>query len=88
MIEQAFKKEILGKYQRHTFDTGSPEVQIAILSARIQEIMMHLKPNKKDKASTRGLQKLVAKRKKHMKYLSRKNPTKYQQVISELGIRG
>lgn len=88
MLNQEKKKAIIVKYQQTTLDTGSSNVQIALLSARIKEMQEHLSKNKHDKASTRGLQRMVAQRKKHMKYLKKKNLQGYEALIQELGIRG
>ncbi len=82
------KKAIIKKYGKHEKDTGSSEVQIAILTERIRRLTEHLKIHKKDKHSRRGLLLMVSKRKKHMKYLKRKSPERYEQLIKDLGIRG
>ncbi len=81
------KAEIIQKWARHEGDTGSPEVQIAILTERIRNLTEHIKRNKKDLHSRRGLIGMVNKRRKLLKYLKRKNPERYQQVIKELKIR-
>ncbi len=88
MIKKDKKSEIIKKFQYHTNDTGSTEVQIAILSARINEINDHLKKNPKDHHSRRGLLKMVGKRKGLMKYLADRNLEGYRKLIEELGIRG
>lgn len=88
MIRKDKKSEIIKKFQYHTNDTGSTEVQIAILSARINEINDHLKKNPKDHHSRRGLLKMVGKRKGLMKYLADRNLEGYRKLIEELGIRG
>ena len=81
------KAEIIQKWARHEGDTGSPEVQIAILTERIRNLTEHIKKNKKDLHSRRGLIGMVNKRRKLLKYLKRKNPERYQEVIKELKIR-
>ena len=81
------KAEIIQKWARHEGDTGSPEVQIAILTERIRNLTEHIKKNKKDLHSRRGLIGMVNKRRKLLKYLKRKNPERYRQVIEELQIR-
>ena len=81
------KAEIIKKWARNEGDTGSPEVQIAILTERIRNLTEHIKQNKKDLHSRRGLIGMVNKRRKLLKYLKKKNPEKYQQVIKELKIR-
>ncbi len=86
-LDQAKKKEIIAKFGRNANDTGSSEVQIALLSTRILELTEHLKSFKKDHASRLGLLKLVGQRKRLMRYLKRTNRASYDKVISELGIR-
>jgi len=81
------KKEIVEKFKQHSNDTGSPEVQIALLSARITYLTDHFKSHKKDHHSRRGLLKLVGQRRRLLNYLKTKNVDRYRQVIQELGIR-
>lgn len=81
------KKEIIGKFKLHGKDTGSPEVQIALLSNRITYLTEHFKTHKKDHHSRRGLLKLVGQRRKLLNYLKRTDIGRYQQIIKELGIR-
>ena len=81
------KEEIVGQYQRHDGDTGSAEVQIALLTARINHLTEHLKAHKKDHASRRGLLKMVGKRNSLLKYLVQIDSQRYQQVIAALGLR-
>jgi small subunit ribosomal protein S15 len=81
------KSQIVGEFRIHEKDTGSPEVQIAILTKRITELTEHLKTHKKDHASRRGLLKMVGKRNSLLKYLTRTDRTRYQQVIGRLGLR-
>ena len=71
----------------HDKDTGSPEVQIAVLSRRIDDLASHLKKNKKDKHSRRGLLGLVAERKNHMKYLERKDSKRFNSLSKKLGLK-
>ena len=73
--------------QVHETDTGSPEVQIAILSKRIDELASHLKKNPKDNHSRRGLLQMVADRKTHMKYLEKKNIRRYNILAKKLGLK-
>ena len=82
------KKEYVNKFGKDSNDTGSSEVQIAILTHRIRELTEHVKLHKKDHHTRRGLVMLVAKRKKMMKYLMRSNSKSYLNVIKELSIRG
>lgn len=81
------KQEIISKFSTHKTDTGSTEVQIALLSARITYLTEHFKVHKKDHHSRRGLLKLVGQRKRLLNYLRNKNIDKYREVIQELGIR-
>jgi small subunit ribosomal protein S15 len=81
------KSQILQEYRLHEKDTGSPEVQIAILTRRITELTEHLQTHKKDHASRRGLLKMVGKRNSLLKYLTRTDRSRYQQVIARLGLR-
>ncbi|MFQ6678232.1 MAG: 30S ribosomal protein S15 [Fidelibacterota bacterium] len=87
-ITKEEKSEILKKHGKHKTDTGSPEVQISILTKRIRELTEHAKDNKKDHHSRRGLVMMVAKRKKLMKYLRRRSPEGYVELVKELKIRG
>ena len=81
------KTRIFQDYARHEGDTGSPEVQIALLTTRINQLTEHLKIHKHDEHSRRGLLKLVGQRLRHLKYLSRKNPDAYKALIERLGLR-
>lgn len=87
MITKEKKTEIISKYARKEGDTGSPEVQIAILTARIQELTEHLKENKKDHHSRRGLLKMVGKRRGLLQYLKNKDIEGYRKLIEKLEIR-
>lgn len=86
-ITREQKAEIIGSYRRGEADTGSPEVQIAIMTARIQDLTEHLKVHKKDHASRRGLLMLVSKRNRLLKYLKESSRARYQEVLSRLGLR-
>jgi len=81
------KNAIVEKFKQHGKDTGSPEVQIALLSARIEYLTEHFKSHKKDHHSRRGLLKLVGQRRRLLNYLKSKNVDRYRSVIQELGIR-
>jgi small subunit ribosomal protein S15 len=81
------KKEIIEKFKLHGKDTGSPEVQIALLSNRITYLTEHFKTHKKDHHSRRGLLKLVGQRRKLLNYLKKSDVGRYQQIIKDLGIR-
>ncbi|MCF8127091.1 MAG: 30S ribosomal protein S15 [Deltaproteobacteria bacterium] len=81
------KKEILDRFKLHEKDTGSPEVQIALLTSRIKYLTEHFKVHKKDHHSRRGLLKLVGQRRRLLNYLKKRDLEKYQTLIKELGIR-
>lgn len=81
------KKQIVEEYQLHDGDTGSAEVQIALLTSRINHLAEHLKDHKKDHASRRGLLKMVGKRNSLLKYLSNTAPERYKSIIAKLGLR-
>ena len=81
------KGNIINQYRIHTSDTGSPEVQIALLSERITYLTEHFKTHAKDHASRRGLLKIVGKRSRLLDYLREYDPARYREVISKLGIR-
>ncbi len=81
------KSEIIGKHQFHEKDTGSPEVQIALLSERIILLTEHLKNHKKDHSSRRGLLKMVGKRRRLLNYLNKVDARRYEKLIKELGLR-
>ena len=81
------KGNIITKHKLHASDTGSPEVQIAILSERITYLTEHFKTHKKDHSSRRGLLKIVSKRRRLLDYLRRYNVDRYRDVIGKLGIR-
>ncbi len=87
MIKAKKKAVVVKKHQIHEKDTGSPEVQVAILSTRIDELAKHLKEHKKDNHSRRGLLKMVADRRAHLKYLERKNKTRYATLVKSLELK-
>ena len=86
-IPQEAKRQIVEDNRLHENDTGSAEVQIALLTARINHLSDHLKTHKKDHSSRRGLLKMVGKRSSLLKYLSSNAPDRYRQIISRLGLR-
>ncbi len=86
-LDKQEKQQIIDAYHRHPRDTGSPEVQIAILTHRIQQLTEHLKVHKHDESSRRGLLKLVGQRRRHLAYLKRKDPAAYLRITEALGIR-
>ena len=86
VLKKETKTEILGKYKRHEGDTGSPEVQIALLTARIGTLVEHLKKFTKDQHSRRGLLLLVGQRKRLLKYLQRSDAKKYEAVTASLDL--
>lgn len=81
------KTKIIEEYRINELDTGSPEVQVALLTTRINSLTDHLKAHKHDEGSRRGLLKLVGQRRRHLAYLSRKDVTRYRQLIQRLGLR-
>ena len=87
-ITKESKKEIISKFATNKNDTGSAEVQIAVISERIKNLSEHFKNHNHDNHSKRGLLALVNKRKKLLSYLSRKNNSKYQEITKKLNIRG
>ena len=87
MISKESKAEIIEKYKRDEKDTGSPEVQIALLTERINELTEHLKVHKKDNHSRRGLLKMVGKRRNLLNYLSKKDIQRYREIVEKLGLR-
>jgi small subunit ribosomal protein S15 len=86
-LDKKVKQEIIDEYKRHGDDTGSPEVQIAILTKRITELTDHLRTNKHDESSRRGLLKLVGRRRRLLAYLRRKNYQSYLVLTEKLKIR-
>lgn len=86
-LTSAQRAEIVDQYKRAENDTGSPEVQVSLMTGRIQYLTDHFKANKKDFHSRRGLQVLVNKRRKLLKYLKRNDQTRYQSLIQNLGLR-
>ncbi|MBA2709122.1 MAG: 30S ribosomal protein S15 [Tatlockia sp.] len=86
-LTSAQKAEIVNEYKRADNDTGSPEVQVSLITGRIKYLTEHFKINKKDFHSRRGLQELVNKRRKLLKYLKRNDQARYQTLIQNLGLR-
>ena len=87
MIAKEKKQEIMREYARTEGDTGSPEVQVAVLTARINELTEHLKVHKKDHHSRRGLLKMVGQRRNLLAYLRKKDIERYRTLIERLGLR-
>lgn len=86
-LEKVEKDAIINEFHIHEKDTGSPEVQIALLTKRIDQLVEHLKAHQHDEHSRLGLIKLVGQRRRHLNYLSRNHPPRYQDVVSRLGLR-
>ncbi len=86
-MDKTRKQEIITKFARHEGDTGSPEVQIALLTERINHLTEHLKENKKDHHSRRGLLIMVGKRRGLLDYLRKIDVVRYRELIAELGVR-
>ncbi|UWG98537.1 30S ribosomal protein S15 [Dehalobacter sp. DCM] len=87
MLTPEQKKEIIAKFQQHEGDTGSPEVQIAIMTTRINELTEHFKTHKKDHHSRRGLFKLIGQRRGMLNYLKKTDFNRYRKVVTDLGLR-
>lgn len=81
------KQEIIDKFKQHESDTGSPEVQVALLTARIEYLTEHLQEHRKDHHSRRGLLKMVGQRRRLLNYLQNKDISRYRKVLQELGLR-
>jgi len=86
-LQKDVKQDVIGKYRLHDKDSGSPEVQIALLTERINVLTKHFQVHKKDFASRRGLLKLVGRRRKLLDYLKKSRVEKYREIIKELNIR-
>ncbi len=86
-LSRTEKDAIIQEYRRAPNDTGSPEVQIALLTTRIGQLTEHLKTHKHDEHSRRGLLMMVGQRRRHLTYLSRKDPERYKEIIQRLGLR-
>ena len=86
-MDQAVKAEVKNEYKLHEQDTGSAEVQVALLTARIKELTEHLKMHKKDHSSRRGLIMMVNKRRKLLTYLKSQDDARYKELIAKLGLR-
>lgn len=87
MVSKKQKENLIKKFGRHEGDTGSPEIQVAVLTKRINDLAAHLKKHKKDNHSRRGLLQLVADRQSHMRYLKRKNESIYMSLSKKLGLK-
>ena len=87
MIQKEKKQAVIAEYRTHENDTGSPEVQIAVLTERIRELTEHLKVHKKDHHSRRGMLKMIGRRRNLLAYLKKKDINRYRAVIAKLGIR-
>lgn len=86
-LSKSEKDTIFQEYSLHPTDTGSPEVQIALLTVRIHQLIEHLKVHKGDEHSRRGLLKLVGQRRRHLTYLSDKDAQRYKEIVERLGLR-
>jgi len=86
-LTQQRKQELIGEYQVHETDTGSADLQVAMLTERINQLTEHLRTNKKDHSSRRGLLKMIGRRKRLLSYIQDKSVERYQQLIARLGIR-
>ncbi|ASC74186.1 30S ribosomal protein S15 [Halomicronema hongdechloris C2206] len=88
VLQQVRKQELISTYQVHETDTGSADVQVAILTERINSLSTHLQKNKKDYSSRRGLMKMIGRRKRLLSFIFREDPDRYRALIKKLGIRG
>ncbi len=86
-LTQTRKQELIGEYQAHETDTGSSDLQVAILTERINQLTGHLQANPKDHSSRRGLLKMIGRRRNLLAYIQAKDPQRYQALIARLGIR-
>ncbi|MGL5035540.1 MAG: 30S ribosomal protein S15 [Microcystaceae cyanobacterium] len=86
-LTQTRKQELMGEYQVHETDTGSADLQVALLTERISQLTVHLQANKKDHASRRGLLKMISQRKRLLGFINSREPERYQALIKRLGIR-
>jgi small subunit ribosomal protein S15 len=86
-VDQAVKAEVKNEYKLHEQDTGSAEIQVALLTSRIKELTEHLKMHKKDHSSRRGLIMMVNKRRKLLSYMQKKDEVRYKELIGKLGLR-
>ncbi len=87
MLSKDEKTNIITEYHTHESDTGSPEVQIALLTARINQLTEHLANHKHDETSRHGLLRMVGQRRRQLQYLSRTNPARYKELLQRLGLR-
>ena len=87
MLDRELKEKIVGEYRTHEGDTGSPQVQVALLTTRIDQLTEHFKTHKKDNHSRRGLLKMVSQRRSLLDYLKRTDIERYHEVVSRLGLR-
>ena len=87
MLTKEIKQQIIEEYKTHEGDTGSPEVQVAVLTYRINTLTEHLKANKKDFHSQRGLLRMVGHRKNLLNYLAKKDIERYREIVKKLGLR-
>ena len=87
MLSTKEKKQIIDDYSTHEGDTGSPEVQVALLTRRITDLTEHLQTHKSDEHSRRGLLKLVGRRRRQLRYLQKSDPQRYRSLIKRLGLR-
>ena len=87
MLDRELKEKIVGEYRTHEGDTGSPQVQVALLTTRINQLTEHFKTHKKDNHSRRGLLKMVSQRRSLLDYLKRRDIEQYHELIGRLGLR-
>lgn len=88
MLTKELKTELASEHRLHPTDTGSTDIQVALLTERIKQLTDHLREHRKDFHSRRGLMKLVGQRRRLLRYLSRREPSRYKALIAKLGLRG
>ena len=86
-LEKVVKEAVIEKYRVHQSDTGSPEVQVALLTQRINALTEHLKDHQSDETSRRGLLRMVGQRRRHLAYLSRTDTKRYKEIVAKLDLR-
>ena len=87
-VDTQQKRELIENYRINEYDVGSPDVQVAILTARINAVADHTRTHTHDYSSERGLLKMVGRRRRLLRYINRKNPARYRELVSQLGLRG
>ncbi len=87
-VDTEQKRQLIEQYRINEYDVGSPDVQIAILTTRINHLVEHTKVHKHDYSTERGLLRMVGRRRRLLRYINRKNPERYRELVTQLGLRG